>query len=255
MKRWLICFLQKLLSWVVHIVEFILNRPLIHYLTFCTETTLAIANYVSKLIRIDINYFIRGASGFSHHQIVRVCCCKCAVIDDCTTADPIDVDKLKKEIYYNQADCRDRLIYIMTIMLTAIKCCCCFYKKETGEYLCCKSCADCFNMDKPLKDLPVLNLHRNMTNHHTDAEHKVELLMVEIRALKKERTDLQTRCRDLEEDKVRCDVEINALKARCIDLKEDKVRRDVEINALKARCRDLEKEVGALKIERFEIKL
>ena len=50
-----------------------------HYFTFCTVAVLAIAEYVTNLTRIDVVYFVHGYSGFSDHQIVGLCCCKCAV--------------------------------------------------------------------------------------------------------------------------------------------------------------------------------
>ena len=84
------CRNRLLTSLLMHMVEFFLNRPLIHYWTFFTVATLAIAEYVNKLTRIDVNYFLHGGSGFTWHQIVRICCCKCAVIDDGTSKfDPV----------------------------------------------------------------------------------------------------------------------------------------------------------------------
>lgn len=120
-----------------------LNMPLINFFTFITVVFLFVGNYVLRLTRIDVNFFIHGASGFREHQLIRLCCCKCAVIDDGNSdRDPIETSDLYQQVYARQSGRRWIMKTIVSGFLIACKwICCCPRARERCS--CIKMCADC----------------------------------------------------------------------------------------------------------------
>merc|ERR1712083_951286 len=98
-----------------------------------------------------------GGSGFFGHQIVSLCCCKCAVTDDGTLKlDPVPKTDLKEQIYNRQGGCCEFLTS-MNLILTLIKCCSCLFANQTKEIIRCKSCA---NLWKIISDTGSLSVEK-----------------------------------------------------------------------------------------------
>jgi len=136
--------------------EFIFGAPFINYFTLVTVAVLYFRDYISKCIRIDVNFFLHGASGFSDHRIVLCCCCWCAAIDEgASQQNSVAKELVKQKVYMNQGAARRCVSVVFSSMLKVMSCKCCFGKACAPMCSCLDPCEDCFKPKaiKEFKDL------------------------------------------------------------------------------------------------------